>query len=93
MIKVELRKSGPRGSYETLATLQLNDDNSYVVEGPRAAFLLDRLTVLLDDGRRLRFDDDRATWLRNLHRAFRTPYRIPVITEDTHPGGPTTTGG
>jgi len=84
MIKIELRKSGPRGSHTVLATLQLNDDNSYTVDGPEELFLLDSLTIPVDDGV-LRFDDDRALWLRNLYQEFRTPYRIPVIVEDTHP--------
>lgn len=85
MIKIELRKSGPRGSHTVLATLQLNDDNTYSVDGPEELFLLDSLTIPDSAGNRLRFDDDRAAWLRNLYQEFRTPYRIPVIVEDTHP--------
>lgn len=87
MIRVELnqRDFDETGSYRTIAALTVADDGTYQFEGEAAEFPtnLHVLTTDETDGLRpVRFEDDPATWARNLDTLLRTGYLVPVITHD-----------
>lgn len=90
MITVELRRI-PEGhnDYTTVATLTVNDDGAVTIDDPEQYLPVDMHVLVkgADGPRRVTFDEDPDLWARNLHRALRTGYLVPVIVHDD--GAPT----
>jgi len=89
MIRVELRRV-PQGArdFVTIGTLEVADDGTYELDDPGGVFPLELLSVVADvDGhlRQVSFQDDPATWARNLSGHLRTGYLVPVITDEDAP--------
>jgi hypothetical protein len=89
MIRVELRRV-PQGGrhFVTIGTLEVADDGTYELDDPGGVFPLELLSLVADgDGqpRQVSFQDDPATWARNLSGHLRTGYLVPVITDEDAP--------
>lgn len=86
MIKVEMRmpSEGSVG-YETVATLCVEDDQSWSVSGDKRVVDLSLRVIDRSSGEAIAFDDDPAGWARNLSGSFRTGYLVAVVVEDTAP--------
>lgn len=85
MITVEFREREPQSAgRRVVATLTVDDDRSYSMTG---SLPLEEISIL-DRGApngRLTLAVDPVKWARSSHKAFRTGYIVPVITEDTSP--------
>lgn len=83
MIEVEFRRPTGRGRYSAAAVLRIDDAGRVTIEGDER--MVDTSVPIADldapDGE-IRFDRDPVRWVRNAHRAFRTPYLVPVVTRD-----------
>jgi len=88
MIVVELRRV-PEGSreYHTVAALAVDEQGTYHFEDPEELFPVELPVLIPEDAglRRVPFEEDPATWARNLDSVLRTGYLVPVVTEDTSP--------
>lgn len=86
LVEVELQRVPDGGrEYATAATLAVFDDGTHKLDDPDELFPLD-VPVPVSTGepgrpRRLMFEEDPATWARNLGRVLRTGYLVPVIRE------------
>ncbi|HEY1133277.1 MAG TPA: hypothetical protein VGE77_01755 [Nocardioides sp.] len=85
MIEVELRK--PVTEYRTVARLRVHDDGTVEFDDPDEQFMTDLHVLVPDDEaprgmRKIRFEDDPATWARHLDSVHRTGYCVPVVTRD-----------
>ena len=84
MIEVQLhRPSKTELGHEPVATLRVEDDNTWTMSGQRQLFFTDMTVLEASTGRRISFEDDPQGWARNLHTALRTGYLVPVVVEDT----------
>ena len=63
------------------ATLTINADGTHVIAGDKEYVPLD-ITVLLEGGRRIAFEDDPITWARNIETELRTPYLVAVVSDN-----------
>ena len=89
MIEVELQRVPDDGrAYEVAATLRVDDNGAVGLHDPEH-LLPTSLHVLVADPtgklRQVRFEEDPATWARNLDSLLRTGYLVPVITRDDTP--------
>ncbi len=86
MIEVELHRVPDEGrEYEVAATLNVADDGTTKVHDPEGLVPTSLHVVVVEPGgtlRQVRFEDDPATWARNLDSLLRTGYLVPVITRD-----------
>lgn len=97
MIRVELHErvdataTGAAGGHQVTGTLTVADDGTHHFEGDASSFPTNLHVPVLDEttGRfqQVTFQDDPATWARNLHALLRTGYLVPVITHDDLPAG------
>ena len=89
MIEVELQRVPDEGrAYEVAATLSVDDNGAVHLHDPEH-LLPTNLHVLVAEPagqlRQVRFEDDPATWARNLGSLLRTGYLVPVTTRDDTP--------
>lgn len=75
-----------KDDYETVATLEVAADNSYTLNDPDQVFPTEDHVLVPGDSdeeplRRVTFDEDPATWARNLPGLLRTGYLVPVVIE------------
>lgn len=86
MITLQLRHPVRGGGYETVLTLRVTGDGHYSVSGDAD---IDLEQIPIPDrqaaGGRLMLGDDPARWARNAHKAFRTGYLVPLLTEEPDP--------
>lgn len=86
MIRLELHRLDHTSTagYTIVQTLTVNDDNTYTISGDTSIDLRE-ITIPDPDhpGTTIHLDHNPAHWARNARSAFRTPYLVPVITEDT----------
>lgn len=86
MITVELN-AVPDGKqdYQAVAELTVADDGTYQLQDPDCRFPVD-LPVLVPaeagQFRKVRLEEDPATWARHLDTVLRTGYLVPVVTRD-----------
>lgn len=89
MIEVELQRVPDEGrEYEVAATLSVADDGTVNVHDPDELLPTGLHVLVAEPGgqlRQVRFDEDPATWARNLDSLLRTGYLVPVITRDDTP--------
>lgn len=89
MIEVELKEApaGP-GEYRAVARLTVNDDGTYQLDDPERK-LLTPIPVLVDDQdaedgvRQVFFEDDPATWARNVGVLYRSGIWVAEVVTDT----------
>lgn len=89
MIEVELKEApeGP-GEYRVVARLTVNDDGTYQLDDPETK-LLTPIPVLVDDQdaedgvRQVFFEDDPATWARNVEVLYRSGIWVAEVVADT----------
>lgn len=88
-IRVELRSVPDGGSeYTAVADLVVHEDGQYELNDPEGHLLLEiPVPVPSEDNglRRVFFAEEPQLWARNLHRALRTGYLVPVVQELTDP--------
>lgn len=84
MIEIEFRKPAKGSGYATVATLTVNDDATYRVDGETGVDL-EEISILdrTAPGGRLTLAQDPERWARNVRKAFRTGYLVPVVIRDT----------
>lgn len=86
MIEIELQQVPEGGhDYAAVARLAINDDGTNDTWDPQELIPFDMHVLVTDPTaglRRVTFEDDPATWARNLHSVLRTGYLVPVITRD-----------
>lgn len=85
-LRVELRTAA-HGSleYTAAATVTVGPDGSVELHDPEGLVPTDLHVLAADeDGRirKVRLEDDPATWARNLGSLLRTGYLVPVIVQD-----------
>ena len=85
MIEVRFKRPTPDlKDYDVFATVKVADDGTYTFEGSEAQELTE--VHILDPGRpggQLKFAEDPYAWAQLCNRAFRTPYVVPEIIQDT----------
>lgn len=90
MIKVELRAVPQGGNdYEAIATVEVREGEPPTIWDPQEVVPIDlHALVPTGDGqvKKVTFEDDPATWARNLRSILRTGYLVPVITHDDASG-------
>lgn len=86
MIFAEFREPTADKQYATVATIRIMDGGELRLTGEHVQELTEVPIRDLDrPNGQLRFDDDPVAWVRNVNRAFRTGYLVPVVVTDTHP--------
>lgn len=85
MIEVEFRAVPQGGNhYEAIARLVVHDDGTREEWYPQEVIPYD-LHALVPGGdalRKVKFEQDPATWARHLRSILRTGYLVPVVTHD-----------
>lgn len=85
MLEVELRRV-PEGAddYVTVARLRVDEGGQTETWDPEGFLPLDVPALVVDAGkiRRVAWQDDPATYARNLRSILRTGYLVPVVTRD-----------
>jgi hypothetical protein len=86
MIRVQLEeRTVETGARNVVAALVVDGDGTPRFEGDERAFPIYLQVLVAGDGeqvRRVSFEEDPATWARNLDSVLRTGYLVPVITHD-----------
>ena len=85
MIELELRNVPEGGhDYVAVARLIVHDDDRTEIWDPDDLIPTELYVLVVDDTtpRRISYQDDPATWARNLHSVLRTGYLVPVVTRD-----------
>lgn len=81
---IEFRRPDSDGGSILVAKLQVNGDGSHSLTGGEG---LDLTSVTIVDraspSGKWSFDANPIEWARSVKRAFRSPYLVPVIVEDT----------
>lgn len=86
MIRLELHRLDRTSTtgYTIAQTLTVNDDNTYTITGDTNLNLRE---ITIPDphtpGATIHLDKNPTLWARNARAAFRTPYLVPVLTDDT----------
>lgn len=87
MIEVELQRVPPgEREYVPVARLTVADDGEVSTWDPLGVIPLDVPALLHKPGgglRRVRVEEDPATYARHMHTILRTGYLVPVITTDS----------
>ena len=83
MVVVEMNRLVDDG-YRVGATLRVNDDGTWTVEGDAALVPLE-MVMIGPDGQPVSFATDPQTWARRLHTRLRTGYLVPAVVADTGP--------
>lgn len=90
MIKVELRAVPEGGNeYEAIASVVVREGEPPTIWDPQEVVPFDlHALVPTGDGEatKVTFEDDPATWARNLHSILRTGYLVPVVVQDDEAG-------
>lgn len=89
MVEVELQRVPDEGcEYEVAATLRVDDRGVVHLHDPESLIPTSLHVLVAGPGgelRQVRFEDNPATWARNLDSLLRTGYLVPVITRDDTP--------
>ncbi len=88
MIEVELQRVPEEGrEYEVAATLRVDDAGDVELHDPEGLMPTALHVLVAEPGglRKVTFEEDPATWARNLDSLLRTGYLVPVITHDDSP--------
>lgn len=86
MIEVEFRRPAEGSSYDVAATIRVDDDGTVTTAGENLDSIVG--VAIADRNRptgRLTLAEDPVAWLRSAHKAFRTSYLVPVVTQDSSP--------
>lgn len=70
--------------YNVVASISVDDEGIVTTIGDEIDVITE--VAIADRTRsagRLTFVDDPVAWIRNAHKAFRTPYLVSVVTQDT----------
>jgi hypothetical protein len=86
MIEIEFRRPAAGSGYAVVATIRVDDDGTVTAAGADVDMVTE--VAIADRTRpsgRLTLAEDPVAWIRNAHKAFRTPYLVPAVTRDEEP--------